>query len=45
MAPDTMDFGYNGQNSAVCNCEFLETLMHTEGSVVRKLFKIKRTPR
>jgi hypothetical protein len=44
MAPDTMDFGYNGQNLALYNCEFLEMLMHS-AFVVRKLFKIKRTPR
>jgi hypothetical protein len=35
----TYGFGYDGQNLAVNNCEFLETLRHLEGFPVWKLFK------
>jgi hypothetical protein len=36
----TVNRHYNAQNLTVYNCEFLEMLRHSEGFVVRKLFKM-----
>jgi hypothetical protein len=35
--------GYNEQNLAVYDCEFVKILRHYGGNVVGKLFKLKRT--
>jgi hypothetical protein len=37
-------FLYNGQNLAVCSCEFLDMLRQYEGFVVRKLFEMNNNP-
>jgi hypothetical protein len=38
------DFGYKRLNVAVYSCEFLEMLRHPEVFVVRKLFRIRKSP-